>query len=666
MVFFSFNFKEIEISSWLGGQKVPMWSRLLRSLPPFLLLSIAMLVNAPATSATTPPAHEMTSADVEAFLDGFVPMQLQRENIAGAVICVVKDGKLLFAKGYGYADVAKKSPVTVDATLFRPGSISKLFTWTAVMQLVEQGKLKLDEDINQYLDFKIPSTFPSPITLQNILTHTTGFEESVSHLFIQEDVPIVPLSRYLPSHIPRRIFAPGMVPAYSNYGATLAGYIVERVSGQPFDAYIAEHILKPLDMKRSTFSQPLSAELKPFMSLGYELASGKPQPFEVVQAAPAGSLSATAADLSHFMIAHLQEGRYENVQILRPETARRMHERQRGLSPDLNAMALGFYEETRNGHRIIGHGGDTTLFHSDLHLIPDAGVGFYVSYNSGGKGEISPRTALWNHFMDRYFPATAPEIATLPTAKADARNVAGYFLTSRRSESTFMRAANPFGELHVVPQEDGTLKIEPLKNFSEELKVWREIGPLVYTSEGGEDRVAFVRDGEGRMQLLINFPAVIFQRVPLLNNEPFNTMLAAGCIGLMALSLLLVPVAAVIRRHYRMRLELTPGQLRMRRILRAVCAINLAFVVLFLAVVSVPDTAVLLSGKLDRWLRLLQVLGFIGALGSLPAIYAALGLWRQRDLWFWGRVFDMLVMLAAVGYTWFIVHWNVINFSMNY
>ncbi|MBZ5523818.1 MAG: beta-lactamase family protein [Acidobacteriia bacterium] len=624
-------------------------------------------VSAPAqASAFTPPAHAMTAADIEAFLDGFVPMQLQRENIAGAVVCVVKDGTVLFARGYGYADVEKKTPVTVDATLFRPGSISKLFTWTAVMQLVEQGKLNLDEDISTYLDFRIPATFARPITLRHILTHTTGFEESVSHLFIQEDVPIVPLAQYLPRHIPRRIFPPGTTPAYSNYGATLAGYIVERVSGQPFDAYIAEHILKPLGMTRSTFSQPLSAELKPLMSRGYQLGSGKPEPFEIVQAAPAGSLSTTAADLSHFMIAHLQEGHYENTQILKPETARQMHARQTGISAGLNAMALGFYEETRNGHRIIGHGGDSTLFHSDLHLMLDTGVGFFVSYNSSGKGEISPRSALWSHFLDRYFPWTPPEAAPPATAKADAQSVAGYYLTSRRSEGTFLRAANPFGQTHVLPQADGTLKIEPFKDLTGELKVWREIGPLLYRADGGQDRVAFVKDPEGRMQLLINFPAVLFQRVSLLDNGPFNMALLVFSIGIMCLSLLLLPVAALVRWHYDVHLDLTPAQRGLRRITRIVSAIDVAFVVLFLAVVAAPNPLALLSGKLDLWIRLLQALGLIGALGTLPVVYATARLSREHNLWIWGRVFDLLVMLAAVGFTWFVIHWNVINFSMNY
>src|SRR3989475_228308 len=337
-----------------------------------------------------PTTHELTAADVEAFLAGVMPLQLAREDIAGAVIMIVKDGKVLFKQGYGYADVEKKVAVSPDNTLFRPGSISKLFTWTAVMQQVEQGKLDLDRDVNEYIDFKIPAAYGKPITLRNLMTHTPGFEETVQALFVNDAKDLTPLDTYLKEHLPARIFPAGTTPAYSNYGTGLAGYIVQRVSGQPYFDYIDEHILKPLGMNHSTFRQPLLDDLKPMMSNGYDVASQPPKSFEYVNIPPAGSSSVTAADMAHFMIAHLQDGTYEGAQILRPETAKLMHSRQFENLPDMNAMALGFYEEKRNGHRIIGHGGDTQYFHSDLHLIPDANLGFFISYNSAGKGEIGP------------------------------------------------------------------------------------------------------------------------------------------------------------------------------------------------------------------------------------------------------------------------------------
>lgn len=616
-------------------------------------------------SQVTEPAHELTAADVHAFLDGFVPMQLEREDIAGAVVLVVKDGAILFAKGYGYSDVEKKTPVTVDATLFRPGSISKLFTWTAVMQLVEQGKLDQDRDINDYLDFKIPAKFGKPITLRNIMTHTPGFEEQIKDLITEDAPPSATLKQHLVTHIPERIFPPGTTPAYSNYGASLAGYIVERVSGRPFNDYVAENIFKPLGMAHSTFAQPLPAEMKPLMSNGYRLGSGKPKPFEIIEEAPAGALAATAADISRFMIAHLQNGKLESAQILRPETATVMHLRQFGLSPALNGMCLGFYEESRNGRRIIGHGGDTVYFHSDLHLMLENGIGFFVSYNSAGKGEISPRSALWYHFLDRYFPYTPPKVEKLASADADAKTVAGRYLTSRRSEGSFLKVGAVEENVRVTPDENGTIKVEPFKDFNGQIKKWQEIAPLVYRSVNGQDLLAFVHDYNGNMLLAPNFPAAAEQRVSLAQSADFNQALIVGVLVILGLTLLCWPLAAVIRGHYHQRLELDPSYMRLRPWVRVICAVDIAFLLIFLMVLTSGGINVL-SSRTDFKFQAIQFVGVLGALGTVVVLLAALRSWKDPHAWFWGKVWNLLLVVACLAFVWFSYHWNLLNFNMNY
>lgn len=624
---------------------------------------------APQTSAEEPkiiePAHEMTSADVSAFLDGFMPMQLQRENIAGAVVLVVKDGRVLFAKGYGYSNVDKKTPVSVDATLFRPGSISKLFTWTAVMQLVEQGKLDLDRDVNTYLDFKIPATFPQPITLRNIMTHTPGFEEQIKDLINDEGSPVATLREHLVRHMPERIFPPGTTPAYSNYGAALAGYIVERVAKQPFNDYVAENIFKPLGMTRSTFVQPLPADLKPLMSSGYTSGSGKAKSFEIVEEAPAGGLAATAADLSRFMIAHLQEGTLENAHILQPETARLMHSRKFGLLPALNGMCLGFYEESRNGHRIIGHGGDTVYFHSDLHLMPDAKLGFFVSYNSAGKGDISPRTALWSHFLDRYFPYTPPAVEKPASASADAASVAGRYVSGRRSQTNFLKVTSMLDELAVTAEDNGEIKVDAMKDFNGEIKKWQEISPLLYRAVNGQELLGFRRDAQGRLQLVPNFPAVVYQRASFLHDKKYNQPLLIGSLVIMALTLLFWPAGALIRRHYHQRLEMETPQRRGRLWIRLVCALNITFIAVLLQTFSNAGAGSF-SEKLDLHLNLIQAVGVLGAMGTVLVLIACLRAWRDPNQWVWAKVWNLLVLLACVGFTWFVLYWNMLDFSKNY
>lgn len=188
-----------------------------------------------AGSASPRATHELTTQDLSAFLAGFMNAELQRDDIGGAVVSVVKDGKVLFEKSYGYADLAKKRPVSPEDTLFRPGFVSKLVTSTAVMQLAEQGKLDLDRDVNDYLDFKIPATCAQPVTLRRILTHTAGFEEVVKKLFVSTPAEMIPLAQYLSTHVPARIYPSNTLGAYANYGLALAGYVVQRVSGEPFD-----------------------------------------------------------------------------------------------------------------------------------------------------------------------------------------------------------------------------------------------------------------------------------------------------------------------------------------------------------------------------------------------------------------------------------------------
>src|SRR6201992_2441289 len=240
----------------------------------------------PSTPSTTPPAitpsaHALSSADLEAWLDGYFPNALNAGDIAGGVVAVVKDGQVLLEKGYGFADFDKRSPVDPKATLFRWGSVSKLFTWTAVMQLVEQGKIDLDADVNQYLDFKIPPRDGKPISMRNIMTHTAGFEERLKGITWDPADGDLPLDRYLKEYIPARIYAPGGTPAYSNYAAALAGYIVSRVSGVSFDEYVDKRLLEPLAMHNSTFRQPLPEGFKAHMSRGYQSASFEPKDFEL-------------------------------------------------------------------------------------------------------------------------------------------------------------------------------------------------------------------------------------------------------------------------------------------------------------------------------------------------------------------------------------------------
>jgi CubicO group peptidase (beta-lactamase class C family) len=623
-----------------------------------------------ASAVNAAPVHELTATDLEAFLDGFVPQQIEKADIAGVVIAVVKDGKPIFEKGYGYADVENKKPISPQDTLFRPGSTSKLFTWTAVMQQVEQGKLQLDRDVNDYLDFKIPPTHGKPTTLRDIMTHRSGLEETIKDLFVASEKDLRPMSQYLPTHLPHQIFPPGTIPAYSNYATTLAAYIVQRVSGQPFDDYVDEHFFKPLNMTRATFRQPLPDSLKPFMSNGYRRASDKPKPFEYVEVAPAGSLSASADSMTHFMIMHLQNGRYGDVQILKPETAIQMHTRQEGWPATINGMCLGFYEQTTNGHRIIAHGGDTELFHSNLLLLLDDNVGLFVSYNSSGapdKGDA--RGLLFEKFMDRYFPAPPSNEPALSTAAQDAKSVAGAYNISRRFETNVIAITSLLGQAKIkVDPKDNTIFMDGLFKDANGLpKHYREVAPMVFRSADGKNKVVFANDSTGQRLAYIDYPFMLFQPVDgALNNQAFNYFLIGFGAAVIVLNILLWPLAWMLRKHYGKPLTLDAGARKWRRFVRIVCVIDILYLIGLLTIVSSLNGAAGLGPSGDFKLHLLQVIGVLGGIGAIIAIIAALKSWGDSQQWFWYKLWNTLLAAGCLFFFWFLWHWHLLNFNLNY
>ena len=630
--------------------------------------------SAPASAMNAPTAaavhgQELTATDLSAFLDGLMPQQLEKGDIAGAVIAVVKDGKVLFEKGNGYSDVEKKTPVSPQDTLFRPGSISKTFTWTAVMQQVEQGKLNLDADVNQYLDFKIPPTFGKPTTLRDIMTHRSGFEETIKDLFVGEQKELTPMAQYLPAHLPKEIFAPGTIPAYSNYATTVAAYAVQRVSGQDFYDYVDEHFFKPLNMTRATFRQPLPESLKSFMSNGYDLGSGKPKHFEWVEVAPAGSLSASAESMAHWMIMHLQNGRYGDAQILKPETAIQMHARQEGWPAGMNAMCLGFYEQNLNGHRVISHGGDTELFHSDLFLILDSNVGLFVSYNSAGRPDHGDsRGDLYTKFMDRYFPAPASNDTVLATAKEDAQTVAGPYKISRRFETNIMAVTGVLGQAKIVADpKDNSIFLDGLfKKENGQPRHFHEIAPMFFKSVDGPEKLAFVKDKDGLRVGYLDYPFMVLQEVDSpLNKQAFNYFVMCLGIGVIALTILFWPVSAILRKHYKVSLMLDQRARKWRRWAKIACIIDLVYLIGFLWVFSLLEKLELGSGG-DFKLHLLQVIGLLGGVGALLTVICAFKSWSDSTQWVWYKIWNTLLAVGCVGFFWFLVHWHLLNFNLNY
>lgn len=633
--------------------------------PPAPALSSASSDQSPPANAET---HALTREDVAAFFDGMIPYAIKRGNIAGATIAVVAGGQLLLAQGYGFSDMKTRAPVTPDRTLFRAGSISKLMTWTAVMQLVQAGKIDLNRDVNDYLDFRIPAKFGRPITMRDLMTHTAGFEDTISQAFVQSPAQLVPLRDYLVAHMPARIYPPGKVVAYSNYGATLAGYIVQRLSGEPFDQYVEQHIFQPLGMRHSTFVQPLPPQLAPEMSLGYEHASdSKPQPFEMIEVAPAGSLSTTATDMARFMIAQLGDGSAGGAAILDPQTLALMHSPQSRMAPGMNGFDLGFYQENRNGLTIIGHAGDTNWFHSDLHLILGHGVGIFMSFNSAGDdGATEPmRTEIFRAFLDRYFPYSPPAEATVAHPRADAARVAGWYFSSRRMVSA-LSFFSGFDQSNVTALPDGTIEVSVLTDLSGAPTHWREVGPLTYREVGGQTHLKFVTDQAGRVRYWISddfIPVLVFMRAHGLEQGSDMKWMLGGFCAVLILTLVLWPSGWATRRRFGAILKLSPAQQRLRLASRVGAALLLAMVAAWVAVIMlVLNNEWSIDGAMIA-AYCVSVLGLLGALAVLAETTQRV--WRGPGGWL-VRSSEALLGLSALYGLWLIFAYGLINFSLRY
>ena len=629
-------------------------------------------VFAPSENVPTAPSQGQgptDPAELEAFLDELIGRQLAERHIAGAAVSVIKDGELFFAKGYGYADLENKIPVDPEQTIFKIGSVTKLFTWTAMMQLVEQGKLDLDTDINTYLDFRIPDTYPEPITLKHLMTHTSGFEDRLLGSVVSDPNDLMPVREWLISYMPARVRPPGDVSGYANFNAVLAGYIVARVSGQPYDQYIQEHILDPLGMAHSTAQSPIPTNLRGHASVGYTYEDDAFQvtPDYIGQPAglPSGAVQASVTDMARFMIAHLENGRYSDAntpeaRILEESTAQQMHSTLYTPDPRLLGMAYGFADMSDNGQRTLGHQGYFPTMHSQLLLLPDQNLGVFVAYNSASAGGLTTQhTGFQRAFFDHYY--VAPEVAPIqpPADFAErADRFTGVYRYSSSPHTTLIKIIELFGGYRVEISDpgDGTLLLS-----AEGLELrFVEVEPLYFRQVDGSFAMIFREDDRGRITHMYNdyMPQYTTVKLEWYETTGFNMALALGCV-LVFLSMILVAAIRFIRNR-RLNSERKPASRGARVatwIILGISVLNLLFLV-GTALWGNPPTEL---GSLLVIAKIVLGLGVLAAVLTAGALVYAVLAWKDG---YWSvafRVYYTLATLAAVAFVWFLDYWNLLG-----
>ncbi len=641
-----------------------------------LLLSLPTSARGAYTTsnhARQDPQDPIDPADLEIFLDEFFDQNMEELNIPGAAVVVVKDGKILFIEGYGFADIEQQIPVDPAQTIMRLASISKLFTATAAMQLVEQGLLDLDADVNQYLaGVQLPDDPSGPVTLRQLLTHTAGFEDRVIGIVTFDPDAYLPLEEHLASNIPERVLEPGTVHSYSNYSFALVGQLIEDVSGIPFAQYVAEKILQPLGMARSTFEQPLPPGLAEDLAVGYYVTDGAYEPGDYVfdQEPPAGSLSSTAEDMARFMIAHLQDGHYGDVRILGEDIAQQMHAQQFTHHPELPGLGFAFKERFVNGQRLIGHGGDIGTYSSQMILHPKDNLGFFVVSNVFND---ALRNRLVVEFMDRYYgegsSIAAPE--TLEMSQEKLSRYAGAYRWVRHPQSTIGKLValmpGPVN-VNIVANEDKTLSV----SFFGAAPEWRyaPVESLVFKLvQGGVHEIGgleidlgetlvFREDGTGEVE----FAFVPLQNVALEKVAWYEGgAVQFGSFVIFALVFLspfvIWPLGALLRRIRGQSSAATAASKRARWVAGLMSALNFIFmIILFLGMGD-------LSLGVPPIIQIALIIPLVTLLLTLIMVLLTILVWKDGYWSVLGRIYYSFLTLTALLFLVWANYWNLIGWQ---
>ncbi|MEM7098077.1 MAG: serine hydrolase domain-containing protein [Pseudomonadota bacterium] len=593
-----------------------------------------------------------------AYLDGVVSAQFNDYQLAGVTLAVVKDGGIVTKRGYGYADLVSKEPVDPDRHLFRPGSVSKLFTWTAVMQLVEQGKLDLNAPIAEYVDqFAIPDAFDTPMTMVHLMTHAPGLEDGAAgFLFSDEPEDIIPLAESLAKHTPTQVRAPGTHSAYSNWATALAGLVVANISGKSFEQYVADHIFKPLGMQQATFDEPLPERLTDDMATGYVAEQGtlKAFGFEYIKNfGPAGALSAASQDMAYFMLAHLNGGEYGGGRILSAETTMQMHSALFRHDDRVAAMAHGFYEIWRGGQRFIGHGGDTIAFHSEMVIDPENNFGVYLSTNAPEGAQA--RSAIINGVIDYFYGKPEPQFVyeALDDSAQRIAQVAGAYRFNRRSYTTLEGILALGGDLNVSAASDTQIFVPGDGGGSR----YAEVEPYVFEKIGGDRRLVFATDNAGQVTsvFIASAPIIVGDKVGALETAANHQLV----IGLALLAAIFVLINAVRNRKD----GLTGGAAIGRRNLNIASLMILLFIVGFGGIVAGVDMNRVVFDFPPTGTGLVLWLPLIGLATTVVAIVYLQPVWRDSACSFWARIRYTYVCLVYALFFGVLYYWNLLGWN---
>ena len=596
---------------------------------------------------------------MEAFFDGWLADRMREQHIPGTIVVVVRDGGIIFSKGYGFADIESKKPMNPQSTILRVGSISKLITASAVMQLADRGMLDLHADIREYIEPDILKSYPYPVTLHQLLTHSAGIGDRFAGQGVRNPADILNLKEYLATSLSPPIGKPGEIINYSNQGISLAGYVVEKTAGVPFADYSRDNIFRPLGMARSSFV-PTAEDLTD-IARGYNWVFERQRimPLRHWKPYPASSLTATAHDLARFMIAHLKAGNRSNEpegngRILSPGAAAKMHRRQFTMHPQMPGMAYGFRELIENGQRLLWHSGHMAGHRTALFLLPKHNLGLFFYGNS----DIKIYRPFLTAFLDHFFPANS-DLVLAPSAMVplvELRRYAGVYRHNWYPRATFGKAAVLMGiqgkEIVVTAVESAFLTIGGRPYLPHDLPLFK--------SKDDDDLAAFIEDDKGSITHLYMGGSDAYMKLNWHETASFNWLLYRVCLALFILGFI-----SQVFLYLRTRKEeehIRPA-ISARFALHGsglLCGLYLIFIIGLYLVTA--QGAYKMLEDLPPALMVLLALPIASAILIPATAAAAIRAWLTGRLSLWEKVHHIEILSATLAFTWFLHHWNLLGY----
>ncbi|MEM7130427.1 MAG: serine hydrolase domain-containing protein [Chloroflexota bacterium] len=596
-------------------------------------------------------------ADLSLFVDEFVTQQLAEQAIPGAAIVIVQNDEIVYANGYGVADLIDSVQVSAGRTVFRTASISKLFVATAIMQLVEAGTLDLHADVNRYLkSFQLTNQFERPLTLHHLLTHTGGFDDLYVGSLTLEESQRIELGDYLAKRMPPRIMPPGEVTSYSNHGFALAALIAEEVTGVPFWQYTEEHIITPLKMKYSGYL--IAPDWSANLAVGYKYESGalKSLPYEYFHRYPSSSFMATATDMAHFIIAQLNAGQFEDNTILRSESIQTMQQQQFSHHHALTGMGYGFFESFERNQRLLWHDGSTGGFNSDLVLIPDARIGYFITTNSRQGSQLT--RPFREAFLDFLYPverASANTRDNLGSGRnlvaGDLDRFAGSYQYNRYSRTTIEKVEQLVNDKLVVSIAQDSLFLDE--------KEFTAIEPLLFQDADTGNQIAFRADEDGQITHLFIGPFA-FEKLFWHQQSWFHFGLVGFCLIVFGSTIAWAFVNTFLPR-YRCTFE-APFSKYMVWGSAGIGLFKIGLAISMFTILSSVAVSETMRSHVPPIVISLLVGALISAFLAGVSAFIALAVWVRRDVSYWQCIHYTLMAIASAAIVWFLHYWNLLGF----